>query len=260
MACQPVPQVRRRSARVLLPAALLAASFCGAAVAQPFAADAAAEYSGQPLPAQRTGMDRLHRPTFTHAANGSATTAEARVEERDRRGAGADRGSGDEVRVSTARAADGKTIEVAVTLLVPIAEDVVLDVLGDFENMPRFVPDIRAARSSNAGPRRWRVDIEATARLLFLKFPINTTLDVTYPSDGSITVDSVDGNLAIHGVVQLHGDGPITRADYHVRMTPDFRLPQLIGDFLIGRLIRRQFGGMVAEMHRRAERTARTPK
>ncbi len=83
---------------------------------------------------------------------------------------------------------------------------------------------------------------------------------MTYPSDGSITVDSVGGNLAIHGVVQVHGDGPMTRVDYQARMTPDFWLPSLIGDFLIGRLIRRQFGGMVAEMHRRAERIARTPK
>lgn len=252
--------MRGRSARLLLPAVLLAASFCGGAVARPFAGDAAAEPPGQALPADRAGIDLVNRPTLTRAANGSAATAEAQAAKRVRPDVSADAGSDDEVRVSTARTADGKTIDVSVTLRVPIAEDVVQEVLGDFENMPRFVADIRATRARNTGPRGKRVDIEATAQLLFLKFPINTTLDVTYPSDGSITIDSVAGNLAIHGVVQVHGDGPMTRVDYQARMTPDFWLPQLIGDFLIGRLIRRQFGGMVAEMHRRAERTARPPK
>ena len=72
--------------------------------------------------------------------------------------------------------------------------------------------------------------------------------------DGSIAIDSVAGNLAIHGVVRMQGDGPYTRVDYDVRLTPDFWLPPLIGEFLVGRQITRQFEGMVAEMHRRADR------
>jgi hypothetical protein len=247
--------MRRMSVWAPLLAVLVATSFGGGAVAQPFAGDAAAYGPGQALPAERAGMDSTSHPTLTR----SATAAEARVEKLDRQGASADGGRGDELRVSTARAADGKTIKVAVTLVLPIAEAVVRDVLGDFDNMPRFVPDIRAARSSNTGPRRKRVEIEATAQLLFIEFPINTTLDVTYPTDGAITIDSVAGNLAIHGIVQVQREGPVTRVNYQARMKPDFWLPQLIGDFLISRLIRRQFGGMVAEMHRRAERIANAP-
>ncbi|MBI3432157.1 MAG: SRPBCC family protein [Hydrogenophilales bacterium] len=159
----------------------------------------------------------------------------------------------DEVTVSTARAADGKAIQVGVTLALPIRHEVVWEVLNDYENMPRFVPDILATRLIRVGPGRKRVEIDGVARLLFLEYPTSTTLDVVYPADGSIAINSVAGNLAIHGVVRVHGDGPYTRVDYRVRITPDFWLPPLIGDFLISRQIRRQFEGMVAEMHRRAD-------
>lgn len=53
--------------------------------------------------------------------------------------------------------------------------------------------------------------------------------------------------------MRVRGNETYTRVDYQVRMTPDFWLPPLIGDFLISRQIKRQFEGMVSEMHRRAD-------
>jgi carbon monoxide dehydrogenase subunit G len=159
----------------------------------------------------------------------------------------------DEVKVRTALTADGKTIQVVVALALQVNPDVVWAVLNDYENMPRFVPDILATRLISAGSGRKRVEIDGVARLLFLEFPTHTTLDVVDQPDGSVAIDSVAGNLAIHGAVRVYGDGPYTRVDYQVRMTPDFWLPPLIGDFLIGRQIMRQFEGVVAEMHRRAD-------
>ncbi len=158
----------------------------------------------------------------------------------------------DEIAVHTVRTPDGKAIEVMVTLALPLDADVVWAVLNDYENMPRFVPDIVAARLIGAQGGKKRVEIEGVLRLLFLDFPVRTTLDVVELPGGSVAIDSAAGNLAIHGVVRVRDDGPVTRVDYQVRMTPDFWLPPLIGDFLIGRQIRRQFEGMVAEMHRRA--------
>jgi uncharacterized membrane protein len=156
----------------------------------------------------------------------------------------------DEIKVRTALTADGKTIQVVAALALQVNADVVWAVLNDYENMPRFVPDILATRVISAGSGRKRVEIEGVARLLFLEFPTHTTLDVVDRPDGSVAIDSVAGNLAIHGVMQAHGDGPYTRVDYQARMVPDFWLPPF-GDFLIGRQIMRQFEGMVAEMHRR---------
>ena len=159
----------------------------------------------------------------------------------------------DEIKVHTALTSDGKTIQVVVALVLQVNPDVAWAVLNDYENMPRFVPDILATRLISAEYGRKRVEIEGVARLLFLEFPTHTTLDVVDRADGSATIDSVAGNMAIHGSVRVRGDGPYTRVDYEVRLTPDFWLPPLIGDVLIGRQVTRQFEGMVAEMHRRIQ-------
>lgn len=158
----------------------------------------------------------------------------------------------DEIKVRTALTADGKAVQVAVALSLQVNPEVVWAVLNDYENMSRFVPDILATRLIGSGSGRKRVEIEGVARFLFLEFPIHTTLDAVDRPDGSVAIDSVAGNLAIHGVMRLHADSPYTRVDYDVLLTPDFWLPPLIGDFLIARQITRQFEGLVAEMHRRA--------
>ncbi len=69
-----------------------------------------------------------------------------------------DGGKADEIKVSTVRATDGETIQVVVAFVLPINRDVVWEVLNDYGNMPRFVPDILATRliSTGAGESVWR--------------------------------------------------------------------------------------------------------
>lgn len=162
-------------------------------------------------------------------------------------------GAADEIAVRTRRTADGEAIQAEVSLGLPIDHEVVWAVLTDYENMPRYVPGIRSTRVIDSAPGKKRVEIEGVARFLFIEFPISTTVDAAYHPPGSITIDSVAGNLAVRGIVRVLAEGGYTRVDYRVRIAPDFWLPPLIGNFLIGRLIRRQFEGMVAEMHRRAD-------
>lgn len=160
----------------------------------------------------------------------------------------------DRIEVRAARIAGTKAVRVVADLTLAVAPDIVWAVLIDYENMPRFVPDILATRVVGVAAGKMRVAIEGTARFLVVDFPIETTIDVTYGPDRAIAIDSVAGNLGIDATVQVQADGSYTRVHYRARIAPDFWLPPLIGDFLIGRQIRLQFEGMVAEMHRRAAR------
>lgn len=246
---------KRTSAWVPLAVALVASLVYGGA--DDTAAYAAGYYQKaydlwRPL-ADRGDARALFDPGLMYGEGLGVAKDDAQVVKWDRLATNQDEDMADEVKVSTALVADGKAIQVVVAMVLPINQEVVWEVLNDYENMPRFVPDILATRLISAGPGRKRVEIEGVARLLFLEYPTNTTLDVVHPPDGSIVINSVAGNLATHGVVRVHGDGTYTRVDYQVRITPDFWLPPLIGDFLIGRQIKRQFEGMVAEMHRRAD-------
>jgi carbon monoxide dehydrogenase subunit G len=246
---------KRTSAWVPLTAVLVALSVYGGA--KDTAAHAAGDCQGardlwRPLADQGDAGAKFDPGLMCGDGRGLARD-DVHVVTRDGLAANSVGGMADEIKVRSTLTADGKTVQVVVTLVLPIHHDVVWEVLNDYENMPDFVPDILATRLISAEPGRRRVEIEGVARLVFMEFPTRTTLDVAYPPDGSITINSVAGNLAIHGVVRVHGDGAYTRVDYQVRLVPDFWLPPLIGDFLIGRQIKRQFEGMVAEMHRRAD-------
>lgn len=199
-------------------------------------------------------------PGLANVEHLAAAGDEERAGNPEREAAGPNGGIADEIKVEAARLADGKTVQAVVTLELPIRHEVVREVLGDYEGMPRFVPDIHAARMISSEPGRKRVEVEGTANFVIMVFPIRTTLDVVFPSDGSIAVDSVAGNLGLHGVMRVRGEGTSTRVDYRVRIVPDFWLPPLIGDFLVSRLIRRQFEGVVAEMHRRAGQAGSAPE
>jgi len=256
---------KRTSACAPLLAALVAAQSYGGAVADLPLDDAVAHDTGDGLkaygPAEDRGDTRSNPDSmFMTVESHDAARDGEQAEKSDRLPTSPSGGVADEIVVRTSSANGGKTILVMVALVLPINQEVVRAVLSDYENMPRFVPDIHTTRVSNAGPGGKRVEIEGTANFFVMEFPVTTTLDVVYPPDGSIAINSVAGNLAINGVVKLHSDGPSTRVDYQARITPDFWLPPLIGDLLIGRLIKRQFEGMVAEMYRRAGKIGNTSK
>jgi carbon monoxide dehydrogenase subunit G len=248
------PDVAKQSPSwVPVAAVLVALQGCGCAVAG-HAGDNQNGYDlGRPL-ADRGDAGAKFDPGLIYVKSRGVAVNDAQAGKWDRLPAIPVGSVADEIKVHTALTADGKAVQVAVTLVLQVNPEVVRAVLNDYENMPRFVPDILATRLISEGSGRKRVEIEGVARLLFLDVPTRTTLDAVDRPDGSVAIDSVAGNLAIHGIVRMQGDGPYTRVDYEVRLTPDFWLPPLIGEFLVGRQITRQFEGMVAEMHRRADR------
>lgn len=162
------------------------------------------------------------------------------------------RETADAVHVRSERSADGAAIDVSITLVVPIDAGVVVAVVTDYEHMPRFVPDILATRVRHAEPGNQHVEIDGVARLAFLVFPIHTAVHVVNRADGTIEIDSLGGDLTVHGTVRVQQQAADTRIDYRARIEPTFWLPPLIRDLLIAGMIRRQFEAMVAEMRRRA--------
>jgi hypothetical protein len=189
--------------------------------------------------------------TVTHGEGDGVPRAAAELDRRD--GAAVNPfGESDEVRVRTERSGDGAAIEVSVTLVVPVDAGVVVAVVTDYEHMPRFVPDILATRVRHADADNQHVEIDGVARLAFLVFPIHTSVHVVTHADGTIEIDSLAGDLTIHGTVHVQQQAAHTRIEYRAVVEPTFWVPPPIRDLLIAGMIRRQFEAMVAEMRRRA--------
>lgn len=155
------------------------------------------------------------------------------------------------IEVEAGRDAGSTAVKVQIQLTLPFNYDEVWEVLNDYEHMPRFVPDIHQASLIQADKNHKVVKLDGVSTFLFLQFPIAVVMDVRYLSDRHVSLNSISGNLEVRGDVRLDRDGNGTRATYVTYLRPSFWLPPVIGPYLIGQQIRRQFEGQVAEMHRR---------
>ncbi len=155
------------------------------------------------------------------------------------------------IAIEAERESGGGAVKVQTRLALPFDFAEVWDVLNDYEHMPRFVPDIHRASLIQADKNHKVVKLDGVTTLLFLHFPIEVVVDVRYLSDRRISLKSVSGNLDVRADVRLDSDGNSTRVTYVAYLQPSFWLPPVIGPYLIGQQIRRQFEGQVAEMHRR---------
>ncbi|MHB1591124.1 MAG: SRPBCC family protein [Sulfuricella sp.] len=159
------------------------------------------------------------------------------------------------IEVDAEREAGGRVVNVQVHMSLPFKYAEVWGVLNDYEHMPQFVPDIHEAELIRSGTDFKQVRLKGESTLLFLHFPIDVVMEVKYLSGTHVSLKSLAGNLGVRGNVYLDPDGSGTRVTYVARLRPSFWLPPVIGPYVIGLQIHRQFEGEVAEMHRRYDFT-----
>ncbi len=153
--------------------------------------------------------------------------------------------------VDTNWLAKGMAAEVKVNFAVPYSACETLDVLTDYEHMPRFVPGIHSTRLIHEQGNHRLIEIKGAVEFFFIEFPINVVMDVTFLPNDVINMQSVSGNMKVQGVMKVNRSGGQTEVSYVARLEPSFWLPPILGPALIGGQIRKQFAGQIAEMDRR---------
>ncbi len=160
-------------------------------------------------------------------------------------------GLADSLEVNTEWLAHNGSVQVQVAFSIPLTPAEVMDVLTDYEHMHQFVPDIQSTKLVYAEKNHKVIELKGVADFLFIEFPIEVVMDVVFSSNGLVTLRSISGNLTVQGEVKISQAGSKTNVTYNARLRPNFWLPPVIGPALIGRQIKRQFVGQIAEMYRR---------
>jgi len=135
---------------------------------------------------------------------------------------------------------------------VPQAAHVARAVLTDYEQIPRFMPDVRTSVVVERTPARLLVEQEAVSKFGLFSKTVYLLLEVT--EDGNIIrfVDRSAKSFALYdGSWTLLPAGNGTTLTYNLIARPDFAVP----DFIIKRLFKRNAVEMIARM--RGEITAR---
>jgi ribosome-associated toxin RatA of RatAB toxin-antitoxin module len=144
----------------------------------------------------------------------------------------------------TVREQDG-VYHVAATFSVPQSASVVFDVLTGYEQIPRFMPDVRSSRVIERGDGHAVVEQEAVARVMMFSKRIHLVLEISEAAERIQFRDRCGRSF-----VRYEGAWNISTKDaravvaYELSATPAFDVPE----FLLKRLLKRDAQEMIRRL------------
>jgi ribosome-associated toxin RatA of RatAB toxin-antitoxin module len=118
-------------------------------------------------------------------------------------------------------------------------------VLTDYEQIPRFMPDVRSSRVVSRDPQQVVVEQEAVARVLFFSKKVHLRL-VVRETDTTISFRDASGEsfARYEGTWTLREEQGRAIIGYELVAKPAFDVP----DFILSRLLRRDADRMIANL------------
>ena len=147
------------------------------------------------------------------------------------------------------------TYSVTARFDVPQAPHVALAVLSDYEQIPRFMPDVRTSVVLERTPGRLVVEQEAVSRLMMFSKTVHLILDVTEGPNALAFVDRCRKSFTIyHGSWRAEPNGAGATLIYELTAAPAFDVPEFILKRLLKRDSTRMIDGLRREIAARGSR------
>ena len=181
---------------------------------------------------QRTGAVRL---LVAVAASLCVALPGARV------AAAADPAPSPEISVREARG----IYQVTARFQVPQSSDVVLAVLSDYEQIPRFIPDVRRSVVVERETGRQVVEQEAVSKFMMFSKRVHLLLEVTRQDNALTFVDRCGRSFKRYaGAWRTDTKDGGTTVIYELTAEPAFDVPE----FILKRLLKRDSGEMINQL------------
>ena len=136
----------------------------------------------------------------------------------------------------------------------PVPPKVAWDVLTDFANMEKWVPNVRESKIVSNNGNVLSVEQKGTFKYGILSIPYTSVRKMELEPEKSILATQVSGSMRkLVSLMRISSDGAGTRLDYRLEMVPSTIASSVMSkDFLKGELTE-QFTAIVGEMVRRAK-------
>lgn len=139
------------------------------------------------------------------------------------------------------------TYSVTARFEVPQPPGVVLAVLSDYEQIPRFMPEVRRSVVRERQDEGMVVEQEAVSKFMMFRKTVHLLLEVTHIADTIRFVDrSARSFKRYEGAWRATPWGTGTVVTYELSARPDFDVPE----FILKRLLRRDSTEMIDNLRR----------
>lgn len=129
-----------------------------------------------------------------------------------------------------------------------------IEVLTDFEQMARFIPNVTSSRIVARTGNVYRIAQQGVARFGLLAFGFESERQVEVLADGRLLSKGLSGSskyMRSELRVQPLGQGEASRLDYRIELAPERWLPSSIGVNFMRHELAEQFNALVREMEKR---------
>ena len=139
---------------------------------------------------------------------------------------------------------------------VPESPAMVRNVLTDYANIPRFMPDVRTSRVLERQDDYVRVEQEAVAKYLFFSKRIHLVLDVKEGADVISFRDRCNESFVQYeGAWSIRTNGDQTEVGYELTAQPAFTVP----GFVLRKLLNRDASVMIDRLRAEIKARAMSP-
>lgn len=126
------------------------------------------------------------------------------------------------------------------------------EVLSNYDDLARFIPDIRSSRVLKRDAGGLLVEQKGEFGVLFFRHAVEVTMEVSEEPPRRIVARAVSGSMKdMETRYDLLPSENGVKLGYYGRFVPDFFIPPLIGLAIVRRTLERRFRAMADEIERR---------
>jgi carbon monoxide dehydrogenase subunit G len=141
-----------------------------------------------------------------------------------------------------------------IVMQAPVPPKIAWDVLTDFENMEKWVPNVRESKVVTNEGNTLTIEQKGTAKFGLLSIPYTSVRKMELEPEKSILATQVSGNMRrLVSLMRVSADGTGTRLDYKLEMTPSAIASSVMSKDFLKHELTEQFTAIVGEMVRRAK-------
>lgn len=141
-----------------------------------------------------------------------------------------------------------------VVMFAPVAPAVAWNVLTDFENMQKWVPNVRESKVAARDGNTVTVEQKGVARFGLLSFPYESARRMQLDPQTSIQSTQVSGSMRrLVSLMKVSPEGAGTRLDYKLEIEPAGIAATVMSKKFLQHEVTEQFTAIVGEMVKRGK-------
>lgn len=137
-------------------------------------------------------------------------------------------------------------------MFAPVPLNVAWDVLTDFDNMHRWVPNLKESKATATEANTVTVEQQGVAKFGIFSFPYTSVRQMQLNPQKTVKSTQVKGSMKeLQSLMTLTPGSDGTQLNYHLEMVPQGPAALVLSKDFLDHELREQFTAIIGEMVRR---------